>query len=163
MGLTSVIPPGPLSRSIHRLPQLDRVAFRIVNACKATHAWICRGVHFDRDSRCLELPRHFVQIGHTEIDHPLFRGVAKVTRLFRKGRKRCRSGLLIPHRISGAARCYRDTKVVLIPLRQCLRIARAKEHAADASDSSFGNWFGVDGCPRRPRKLPVAVSIQRRR
>jgi hypothetical protein len=104
-----------------------------VNARKAAVGVRLR-IDLHRNARCLQLSRHLGEIAHAKVQHPLFGRVAEVCGLLRERCKRRRAGFLLPCLVAGFRGEHGDAEVILVPLRELLRLLRAEKEAADAED-----------------------------
>src|SRR4029077_7612747 len=115
-----------------RLPQFDRVPLGVMQATEPAVGIRLR-VNLHRDSRSLQLGRHFVEIPHSKVQHPDFAGIPEIFTRLREGSESGRSCLLCPWGFPVAGWFLQNSQVLLIPKRQGFRILGSKEESADSS------------------------------
>jgi hypothetical protein len=117
-----------------RLPQFDRVAFRIVEAGEPAGGGVVPlGASLAGDLRGAQRRQHRIQIPHPQVEHPLLvrREVVGVRRDRREHHRAAldQQGPLIGR--SGAFDCATgaDAEMLAVPGRQRIRIVRPEEQA----------------------------------
>jgi hypothetical protein len=85
--------------------------------------------------RCAKLLHHRVEIAYVEVNHPLLFRSAKVIGVLCKRRKNSGACLLIPRFLIIALRRQLDSKMILVPLSQHLRILRTEKDSSNTSNT----------------------------
>src|SRR5947209_17549315 len=109
-----------------RLPQLDRIAFGIVDSGETADAFHLLDL-WHVETRLPKLLNQFVEPVDAEVDHPLPVGREIVGVRLERRKDRC-AGLLIPHPMVAAA----DAQLIAIPLLERVRVLRPEEQAANS-------------------------------
>jgi hypothetical protein len=129
------------------LPQFDRIPFRVMQVGEAAVGIRLR-INLDRDARSLQLGRHFVQVPHPQVQHPVLLGIPEILAGLREGGERGWSRLLLPTGLPVAGWYRQNPQVLLLPESQRFRVFGSKEESTDS-----GHFFGF-----RFRGDPIANS-----
>ena len=137
-----------------RLPQFDRISFRVVQTRKPA-VGIRPRINLDRNSCCLELGCHFVEIPDSKLHYPVLVRVPEVAARFRERTENGGACLLTPNGFLVARRGERDPQVLLVPVPQRCGIVSPEEQSSDSRHffRCRSAWEAMPySCPRRSRR-----------
>jgi hypothetical protein len=116
-----------------RLPQLDRVALRVMGAGE-TSIRIRFRINDNIDVRTSKLFDHGIEIANTKIDHPSLLAPAEILRVVWE---RCKGGWtrFLGPRLLAVVRGHEiNSEMIFVPMAQRRGIFRAEEKPSDASN-----------------------------
>jgi len=120
---------APLAHNspLHRLPQLDRISFRIMQPRKPAIGVRLR-IQSHGNPRRLKLCSHLADIANPKVQHPHLLRIPEVGRTLRKRTEDRHTRLRMPFRRVDTSRRQRNTKVLLVPPSQSIRVFGLEEH-----------------------------------
>ena len=115
---------------LRRFPKLDRIAFGVMNASKATNFRIPLGASFHRDPARRQACYEPIKVINPKVDHPLLSCSSKIVGIFRERTKNCCSCLLLPYGLVQVV----NSKMFLVPFGKPYRVGRFEKHTTNSND-----------------------------